>query len=466
MLLNPDRLFPADPATRTIARAIYAGTKTLPILSPHGHVDPSWFADDQPFADAAELLIIPDHYVLRMLVSQGVPLDDLGVARADGTVAEPDRRAIWRRFSVNYHLFRATPSRLWLDQVFQDLFGFTERPSAANADATFDAINAALSTADFRPRALFDRFGIEVLATTESALDPLIHHAAIRASDWPGRVITTYRPDAIIDPEFEGFANNIETLATLTGLRATTWPGYLDAHRNRRAFFRENGATATDHGHPSARTEVLDQARAAALFDKALTGRITPEEAEVFRGHMLTEMARMSVEDGMVMQLHAGSTRNHSAGVFKTFGRDMGFDIPARTDYVTALKPLLDELGHSSLSLILFTLDETTMSRELAPLAGAYPALKLGPAWWFFDSAEGMRRYRDITTETAGFYNTVGFNDDTRALCSIPARHDVSRRVDAAFLADLVITGRLDEAEAHEVAADLAYNLAKAAYRL
>ena len=422
--------------------------------------------DPDRVADASELLIIPDHYVLRMLVSQGISLDDLGVGRTDGTIGEPDRRAIWRRFAEHYHLFRATPSRLWLDQVFQDLFGLTERPNAANADNTFDAINAALATEAFRPRSLFDRFNIEILATTESALDPLNHHAAIRASDWNGRVITTYRPDAVIDPEFEGFSGNIEALASLTGLPATTWHGYLEAHRDRRAFFRENGATATDHGHSSARTEVLDNVTAATLFDKALTGRITAEESDAFRGHMLTEMARMSVEDGMVMQLHAGSVRNHSASIFNAFGRDKGFDIPMRTDYVGALKPLLDELGHSNLSLILFTLDEITMSRELAPLAGAYPALKLGPAWWFFDSAEGMRRYREITTETAGFYNTVGFNDDTRALCSIPARHDVSRRVDAAYLSDLVTTGRLDEAEAHEVAADLAYNLAKKAYRL
>ena len=462
----------AEPAEAPLSKAYHWHGRTLFGRMLAEQVAGFEFLLDQPqtdpdrVADASELLIIPDHYVLRMLVSQGISLDDLGVGRTDGTIGEPDRRAIWRRFAEHYHLFRATPSRLWLDQVFQDLFGLTERPNAANADNTFDAINAALATEAFRPRSLFDRFNIEILATTESALDPLNHHAAIRASDWNGRVITTYRPDAVIDPEFEGFSGNIEALASLTGLPATTWHGYLEAHRDRRAFFRENGATATDHGHSSARTEVLDNVTAATLFDKALTGRITAEESDAFRGHMLTEMARMSVEDGMVMQLHAGSVRNHSASIFNAFGRDKGFDIPMRTDYVGALKPLLDELGHSNLSLILFTLDEITMSRELAPLAGAYPALKLGPAWWFFDSAEGMRRYREITTETAGFYNTVGFNDDTRALCSIPARHDVSRRVDAAYLSDLVTTGRLDEAEAHEVAADLAYNLAKKAYRL
>ena len=466
-LLDKDRLFPVEPRTRGLAREIYDGIRDLPIISPHGHVDPSWFAENEPFADATELFIIPDHYVLRMLVSQGSGLDELGIPRVDGHVAQLDRRVIWRVFAGNYHLFRGTPSRMWLDHVFETLFGMTERLSTQTADAYYDAINAQLAQPGFRPRALFDRFGIEVLATTEGPLDDLAHHDAIRASGWAGNVITTYRPDAVIDAELPEFAANIEALGEISGCDATTWAGYLEAHRRRRAACRERGATATDHGHPTARTLALCDVEAAALFDKALTGAIDAAGAERFRAHMLVEMARMSVEDGMVMQLHPGSHRNHSADVLARFGRDKGYDIPARTDYVAALKPLLDELGHHpDFRLILFTLDETTMSRELAPLAGVYPCLRLGPAWWFFDSAEGMRRYREITTETAGFYNTVGFNDDTRALCSIPARHDVARRVDAAFLADLVLTGRLAEDEANEVARDLTYGLAKKAYRL
>ena len=466
-LLDPDRLFPAEMQARGLARDIYAGIKDLPIVSPHGHVDPAWFARNEPFSDASELIVIPDHYVTRMLVSQGITLDQLGVPRRDDHVAETDRRAIWRLFAANYHLFRATPSRMWLDHVFAELFGFTERLSATTADGYFDAIGAALVTDAFRPRALFDRFGIEVLATTESPLDDLRHHRAIRASGWNGRVVTTYRPDAVVDPEVREFAANIEAFGAIAGCDATTWAGYLEAHRRRRAAFREMGATATDHGHASAFTCVLSDSDAAGLFNRALTGRITADEAERFRGHMLVEMARMSLEDGMVMQLHPGSRRNQSARVFDDFGADRGFDIPGPTDYVRALRPLLDEVGHrSDFTLILFTLDETAMSRELAPLAGVYPCLRLGPAWWFYDSAEGMRRYRLIVTETAGFYNTVGFNDDTRALCSIPARHDVARRVDAAFLAELVTTGRLAEDEAHEVAYDLTYRLAKQAYRL
>ncbi len=466
-LLDPDRLFPVEARVRGLARDLYTGLRDLPILSPHGHTDPRWFAEDAAFPDPAQLFVVPDHYIFRMLCSQGVALSDLGIPRLDGGPVETDGRAIWRRFAANYHLFRGTPSRMWLDHAFAEVFGIDTRLSAKTADATYDHIAACLARPEFRPRALYDRFGIEVIATTESPLDDLRWHRMIRESGWPGRVITAYRPEPVVDPEFEGFAANVERFGALAGTDATTWEGYLDAHRIRRAFFKDHGATSTDHGHPTARTEDLPRAEAAALFAKALAGRCTPEEADAFRGHMLTEMARMSLEDGLVMQLHPGSFRNHSAEVMARHGRDKGFDIPTRTDYVRALKPLLDAVGmRPDLTLILFTLDETSHSRELAPLAGVYPALRLGPAWWFFDSPEGMRRFRELTTETAGFYNTVGFNDDTRAFCSIPARHDVARRVDCAHLATLVATGRLAEDEAHEVAQDLAYGLAKRAYRL
>ncbi|NUB43211.1 glucuronate isomerase [Fertoebacter nigrum] len=465
--LDPDRLLPADPATRPLARRLYDAVQGLPIISPHGHTDPRWFAENAPFPDPAQLFVTPDHYVFRMLCSQGVPLDSLGVPRIDGGPVETDGRRIWRLFAQHYHLFRGTPSRLWLDHAFAEVFGLTERLSPANADAVYDHIADCLSQDAFRPRALFERFNIEVIATTESALDDLGWHRMIRDSGWSGRVITAYRPDAVVDPEFPGFAANVAALGVMTGEDTATWGGYLAAHRNRRAYFKGFGATSSDHGHPTARTENLSAADAAALFAKALAGQCTADEADAFRGQMLTEMARMSLDDGLVLQIHAGSHRNHSAQVLARFGRDKGFDIPTRTDYVRGLKPLLDAHGMDPrLSIILFTLDETVYARELAPLAGAYPALKLGPAWWFHDSPEGMRRFREQTTETAGFYNTVGFNDDTRAFCSIPARHDVARRVDSAFLATLVTSGRLDEDEAHELAHDLAYRLAKQAYRL
>ena len=465
--LDPDRLFPIDPKTREIARSLYGSVKGLPIISPHGHTDPRWFAEDQPFSDPAQLFVVPDHYVLRMLCSQGLALTDLGVPRIDGGPTETDGRKIWARFAENYYLFRGTPSRMWLDHAFAEVFGIRDRLSATTANAIYDQIADCLAQPEFRPRALFQRFGIEVLATTEGALDDLRWHRAIRESGWGGRVITAYRPDAVNDPEFENFGTNIEQLGALTGVDTTRWEGYLEAHRIRRAYFKSYGATSTDHGHMSARTENLPQADAARLFAKILAGGCSAADADTFRAQMLTEMARMSLEDGLVMQIHAGSMRNHSAKVIAQHGRDKGFDIPTRTDYVNALKPLLDAVGmQQNLTVILFTLDETSYSRELAPLAGVYPSLRLGPAWWFFDSPEGMRRYRELTTETAGFYNTVGFNDDTRAFCSIPARHDVARRVDCAFLASLVTTGRLTEDEAPEVAHDLTYRLAKEAYRL
>ena len=466
-LTDPDRLFPAEPALRGLARELYEGVADLPIISPHGHCDPRWFAENARFPNPAELFVVPDHYVFRMLVSQGVPLTDLGVPRVDGGATESDPRLIWRRFAENFHLFRGTPSSMWLNHSFEHVFGIDIPLNADTADTYYDHIDGKLAEEAFRPRALFERFNIEALATTEGALDDLSAHRAIRDSGWDGRVITTYRPDSVIDPEFEGFAENIEKLAEITGEPATTWEGYLAAHRKRRAYFKEFGATASDHGHATARTEDLPQEVAAELFQKALAGTCTGEEADAFRGHMLTEMARMSLDDGLTLQIHAGSWRNHSAPVFAAHGRDKGFDIPMRTDYVGALKPLLDAVGmEPDLTVILFTLDETVYGRELAPLAGAYPALRLGPPWWFFDSAEGIRRFREATTETCGFYNTAGFNDDTRAFCSIPARHDVARRSDCAYLATLVATGRLAEADAPEVAHDLTYGLAKAAYNL
>jgi glucuronate isomerase len=466
MALHPDRLLPIEPAAREIARRLYDEVAGLPIVSPHGHTDPSWYAKDEPFPDPATLFVKPDHYVTRMLYSQGVRLEALGIARRDGAEVETDGRRIWRLFAENFYLFAGTPSRLWFEHSLETMFGIADRLGPRNADALYDRIADALHTPQLRPRALYRKFNIEVIATTDGALDDLASHDAIRASDWDGHVVPTYRPDAVVNPEGAGFADNVRKLVEMTG-NPLDWNGYLAAHRARRAYFRERGATATDHGHPSARTADLSQGAAALLFDRVMSGTVSPEDAEVFRAQMLTEMARMSIDDGLVMQLHPGSYRNHNPGLFAAFGADMGADIPQPTDYVRALKPLLDAFGNDPrLTLILFTLDETVYSRELAPLAGHYPALKLGPAWWFFDSPEGMRRFRETITETAGFYNTVGFNDDTRAYLSIPARHDMARRVDCAYLARLVADHRLDEEEALRIAGELAYRLAKAAYRL
>ncbi|WCT74746.1 glucuronate isomerase [Sphingomonas naphthae] len=464
--LHPDRLFPSDPSARSVARALYAEVADLPIVSPHGHTDPIWFAENENWTDATSLLLAPDHYIYRMLYSQGVDLDALAIPRKSGVPAT-DPRAAWKLFASHYTLFRGTPSRLWLDHVFGEVFGIDVALEAATADLYFDTINEKLASEAFRPRALFDRFKIDFLATTEGPQHDLAPHHAIHASGWGGRVVTTYRPDAVIDVENEGFANAMERFAGWTGEDVYSWKGYLAAHAKRRADFRAAGATATDHGHPTALTANLSPAEAEALFLKVTGGDWTPADAELFRAQMLTEMAAMSAEDGMVMQIHPGAFRNHNAGLFATHGRDKGADIPTRTDYVHALKPLLDRFGTSTdLSVILFTLDESVYARELAPLAGHYPCLKLGPSWWFHDSPEGMRRFREMTTETAGFYNTVGFNDDTRAFLSIPARHDVARRVDCAFLARLVAEHRIEDWEAAELAQELTSGLVRRAYRI
>jgi glucuronate isomerase len=463
MLIHPDRLFPAEPSTRKIARTLYESVRKLPIVSPHGHTQAAWFARNQPFPDPAQLFVQPDHYIYRMLYSQGISLQDLEIGRAE----LKDARLVWRIFASNYYLFRGTPTRLWLDFAFQELFGLQQRLSDETADLYFDAISEKLRAPEFLPRALYERFNLEVLATTDSPLDSLADHKAIRESNWKARILPTFRPDPVVDPEFTGFAANIAKLGENTGEDTAAWPGYLSALRKTRERFRELGCTATDHGHPTARTANLSTAEAAELFRRVIGGGAAAEQQELFRAQMLTEMARMSLDDGLVMQIHPGSARNHNHKLYQEFGRDMGADIPMPTNYVDALRPLLDRFGNEpGLTIILFTLDESTYSRELAPLAGHYPCLRLGPPWWFHDSPEGMMRFREQATETAGFYNTVGFNDDTRAFLSIPARHDVARRMDCAFLAKLVVEHRLEEDEALEVAHDLAYRLVKKAYRL
>jgi len=466
LLNHPDRLFPADPAVRKMARALCESVAALPIVSPHGHTDPQWFANNEPFADPSTLLVVPDHYVVRMLVSQGVPIEALGIQPAGDDPAGFDPQAVWWRFAEHYHLFRGTPTRLWLDHTFETLFDLHDPLGPETADIYYRRIDDCLRQDNFRPRALYEQFGIEVLATTESAIDDLRHHKTLADSGWQGRVVTTYRPDTVADPDHPDFHRDLAQFGDITGCDVERWDGYLEAHRQRRAFFRAHGATATDHGFPSARTADISDAECVSLFGKVLTGRAGAEDRELFRAQVLTEMARMSIEDGMVMQIHPGSMRNHHHAMHATYGRDKGFDIPRSTDYVEALRPLLNAVGmEPRLNLILFTLDETTYGRELAPLAGVYPCLKLGPPWWFFDSPDGMKRFRELTTETAGFYNTVGFNDDTRAFPSIPARHDMARRIDCAFLAERVTDHRLREDEAFEIARDLAYELPRKAYR-
>ena len=465
-----DPIFATDPRQAAVARELYAVARDLPLLCPHGHVDPALLADDEPFGDPARLLIVPDHYVTRMLLSQGIPPDRLGVPRRDGGPVETDGRTIWRLLADNWHLFRGTPSRLWLERTFTGVFGVPTPLRRDTADEVYDAIAARLAEPEFRPRALFERFGIEVLATTESPTDDLARHAKLAADGWGGpggRVISTFRPDDVVDLEREGWATAVARMGELAGEDTGTYPGYLAALRRRREAFIAAGATSSDHGHPTALTVALSPADAAAVYERGLRGEASAADAETFRGHMLLEFARMSLDDGLVLQLHPGAVRDHNRKLFAVHGRDVGGDIPRATDYVHALRPLLDAYGmEPRLRVILYTLDEHAFSRELAPLAGGYPALFLGAPWWFLDTPDAMRRFREAVTDAAGFYNTAGFVDDTRAFCSIPVRHDVARRVDAAYLASLVVQDRLPLDEAAETMADLAYHLPKRVFRL
>lgn len=456
------------PNTSGLAADLYAAAENLPLICPHGHVNPALFVDaDYRFGSPVDLLIIPDHYIFRMLYSHGIPLESLGIPRLDGSPVERDHRRIWQIFADHWHLFRGTPTGIWLRDELRDVFSITDKLTSANAQAIYDAIADQLTQPGFTPRRLFERFNIEVLATTDAATDTLAHHQAIRDSGWSGRIIPTFRPDGVVNMDWPGWRANIDALSAVTGIEISSYAHYIQALQDRRVFFKAMGAKATDHAALTPYTARLTDAEADAIFTRALNLSAEPDDARRFTGHMLIEMARMSIEDGLVMQLHVGAHRNHNPGLFARFGPDNGSDIPVQTEFTRNLKPLLDACGNDPrLRLILFTLDETTYSRELAPLAGHYPSLLLGPPWWFHDSPNGMRRFFDQVMETAGLYNTAGFNDDTRAFPSIPARHRVWRQASADWLTGLVTRGSIDEEDAHDMMRELAYGLARRAYRL
>jgi glucuronate isomerase len=466
--LPDDRFFDPDPTIRRLALDLYQPIRDLPIISPHGHVDPRLFADPAAsLGSPADLLIIPDHYVFRMLHSQGIPLEQLGVPTRSGAPVERDHRKIWQRFADLFYLFRGTPSGIWLAHEFKFVLGIDERLDGQNAQRIYDQVLERLTSPEFRPRALFERFHIEALSTTDAASDPLQAHAALHTSGWAGRIVPTFRPDAVINLDSENWRAGIDALSQASGVEIRDYASFLSALQKRRAFFKEMGATATDHAVFHPHLEPLTEADAQVIFRLALLGQVSQTDAMRFTGHMLVEMAHMSCEDGLVMQLHPGSLRDHNPQVYQRFGHDKGFDIPVQTEFTRGLRPLLNLYGNDPrLTLILFTLDETSYARELAPMAGVYPAMRLGPPWWFYDSWNGMRRYFDQVIETAGVYNTVGFNDDTRAFLSIPARHDLWRRAAANWLAGLVARSLVGREEATEMALDLAYRLPKQAYHL
>ena len=463
--LSPERLF--DPSHRATARDLYEGVRNLPLVCPHGHVSPALLSDpDASLGTPAELFIIPDHYVFRMLYSQGVALEDLGVPALDGNPVETDHRHVWQRFCEHFHLFRATPTGLWLSDELVNVFGITEKPTGENARRIYDHLEERLASPEYAPRALFKRFNVEVLCTTDAATDTLEHHAALRAEGWGGKVRPTFRPDAVTDLSTAGWQENVDRLSQVSGIDVVNYGSFVEALEDRRRFFKEMGAVATDHSATTPHTERLTEREVEGIFARALSGTASGEDADRFTAHVLMEMARMSVEDGLVMQLHAGSFRNHNEAVHRQFGLDAGADIPVAADWTRGLHALLNERGNDlRFRLVVFALDEAAYSRELAPLAGHYPALLLGAPWWFFDSPLGMRRYLDAVMESAGLYNTAGFNDDTRAFASIPSRHDVWRRVTCDWLAGMVATGLVDDEEARDMAREFAYGLAKRAYK-
>jgi glucuronate isomerase len=466
-ILHEDRFFDSDPAIRTAAKEIFDEVKDLPIVSPHGHVDPKIFVENFPFPNPTELFITPDHYVFRMLYSQGISLEDLDIPQKNGKRLGKDPRKVWQLFAENYYLFNGTPSGVWLDYEFNEVFGITEKLNGSNAQKVFELINEKLQSEDFRPRNLFKQFNIELLSTTDAATDNLDHHKQISQSGWDGRVIPCFRPDGLTNLMNPNWKQEIEELQNATSLEITNYDSFLKGLQLRREYFKKMGATSTDHGVTTALTHQLSISEANTIFSKALRGEASEKDAELFTANMLMEMARMSCDDGLTMQIHAGSNRNHNKAIYTKFGLDKGCDIPQMTEFTNNLRELLNAYGNNpNFTVIVFTLDETTYTRELAPLAGHYPAMKLGPAWWFNDSIEGITRFRQMVTETAGFYNTVGFNDDTRAFVSIPARHDVARRVDANYLGGLVARHIISKEEAILIIKDLTYNLVKKAYKL
>ena len=466
-ILNDDRFFSPNKFIREHSREIYNGIKNLPIISPHGHVDPALLSKNKPFTNPTKLFLTPDHYIFRMLYSQGIPIESLGIPAKDGSKVEKDPRKIWQIFADYYYLFAGTPTGAWLAYEFGIIFGIEEKLNSLNAQTFYDRLQEKINSPEFLPCTLFERFNIEALSTTDAASDNLSQHKKLRKSDLKGKVVPCFRPDAVTDLSNKNWKSDLKLLEKTVKHEIKDYKSFIKAIEERRDYFRSMGATSTDHGVFSPYTHQLSKKEAGSIFSRALRKKTTPEDAKLFTAHMLMEMARMSTDDGLVMQIHPGSYRNHNPLVYEKFGPDKGCDIPVQTEYTLNLKELLNKFGNNpSLTLIVFTLDETTYSRELAPLAGHYPALKLGPAWWFHDSIEGMTRYRRMVTETAGFYNTVGFNDDTRAFVSIPARHDLARRIDSNYLAELVTRHIISLDEAHIIAKDLTYNLVKKTYKL
>ena len=379
-MLNPDRLFSPLPAQRQLAKDLYTSIKDLPLVCPHGHVNPTLLSNPKAsFGNPAELFVIPDHYIFRMLYSQGIRLEDLGIPSQNGQTIETSPRTIWKRFAEHFYLFRATPTGIWLKDELESVFGIEQKLSAETANEIYDELKHKLSLSEFSPRRLFERFNIEVLCTTDAATDTLKQHQALKQEGF-NKLRPTFRPDAVVNLDTLNWHTHLQGLSEVSGQEISSYKQFIAALEIRRSFFKQMGATATDHASLSANTISLETNEAETIFAQALAKQLEPDDAVRFTAHMLFEMARMSQEDGLVMQLHIGSYRNHNKTLFETFGPDKGADIPLHTQWTKELAPLLNTYGNQSgFRLILFTLDESSYSRELAPLAGHYPALRLGP---------------------------------------------------------------------------------------
>lgn len=469
MLHQPKiKLFNLRNSRDRIAQDLFESVGELPLICPHGHVPPQLFStENEKFDNPAELFITSDHYVLRMLLSQGVRCQDLGIQGVsdESYISAPEQ--IWQIFCDHYHLFDGTPTGLWIENILAMVFGIMKKPDSENAIELYQQMAQSLRSASFNLRKLFQKFNIEVLCTTDDVTDSLNVHQEISQAGWQGRILPTLRMDRVVDIQHPTWPDHIQALSSFTHQEIVDYRSFIWAIEKRRTDYQALGCKASDLSLKTPYTCQLSNQKSEEFFQLGLKKQITDDEALQFKGQLILELARMSAEDGMVMQLRAGIYRNHSPGIFQELGPDMGFDIPVKVEWTQNLKPLLDAYGmDTNLCLILFTLDESNYARELAPIAGAYPAIKLGPPWWFNDSPQGIRRYFDSVMETAGFENTVGFNDDARNFLSIPARHDLWRRISALWLADLVQNGQLSGSDARKRMADLAYGLAKSGYRL
>ncbi len=451
-ICHADRLFPADLSTRMLARRLYESVRGLPLVCSGVVADPSWFAENPALPDPAQVFVQSDRQVWAILRGHGVAPGQLGVAD-DGASIAGDPASVWKVFAANYHAFRGTPTRLWHDHAFSTLFGLNERLSADNSDRFYTRVAECLAKPEFRPRALFQRFNIELLSALATPFDSLDPYLAARGS-LKGRLVPTYCPDRLVDANNPGFITALDRFAELTSTDAWTWKGYLDAHRQRRAQFKSAGALAISQFALAARTADLPAEDAEKLFAKIVSRDFSPAEGDLFRAQMATEMARMSLDDGLVLQLHLDTPPVH----------DPEQKVPPPMPSVDGLLPLLQRFrGEPGLRVVACQDGLSAQADELARLASEYACLFVSAGG--SGGSEPMRRFRAMSFQNAAFYKTLNALQGQRFI-ALAALTDAIRRLDCAFLAEFVVAHRLDEDEAHAMAKDVAYGISKKVYHL